>query len=43
MGFQITYRRLFEVDILHEYFLNQDGTPFSELPAADQAKLLLSM
>ena len=40
MGFQITYRRLFEVDILHEYFLNQDGTPFSELPAAEQAKLL---
>ena len=40
MGFQITYDRLFTVDILHGYFLNRGDTDFDDLPAEEQARVL---
>ncbi len=38
MSFRITYKRLFTVEILHDYFLNQGSTPFEDLdPAKKQS------
>ncbi|MDW7693767.1 hypothetical protein R9C00_03335 [Flammeovirgaceae bacterium SG7u.111] len=40
MAFSITYKRLFEVKVLHDYYLNQGETPFDELdPAILDAKM----
>ncbi len=36
MGFKITYTTLFEVQLLHNYFLNDGGTTFASMDPAEQ-------
>lgn len=42
MAFRITYRRLFSVEILHDYFLNRGSVVFEDLPEVDQVRVLRS-
>lgn len=40
MDFNTTYKQLFEIEILHDYFLNDGATAFSILSDADKKKRL---
>lgn len=40
MSFLITYHRLAEINLLHGFYLDRDGSPFSGLSATDRASRL---
>ncbi len=41
MGFNIHYSRIFDINILHHFFLNKGQTAFSQLPEDEQEQILL--